>query len=168
MKYINVLVSSCLGLSLTGCITVNHIKPQDVKNLSGPNDVITNKSLNGNNPKGKEYSGSFELRKQEIPYTYLKAFCVSQQGTFKQAYHTDYSYVSNTDPKVGYEHISNVSGGFYCDSKQPWSVSIEPTSTRYNTFDRSMTAITLLTKVIPNSQLEAISRNQNYKNQQVV
>lgn len=148
-RHIMKTITSILGLSfvtsIIGCVTVDHIKTSDVSKFKGPNEVITSKKLNGKDGTGKEYITSDVLLDHQIPYTYLKTYCESQNGRFSQTYQSKFSRL--TKPIQGYTNIAlPYIGGFTCTASQPWGVTIEPISNRYNR-NAQLTFMTLKTEI---------------------
>lgn len=146
MKIIKSIIGLSLVTSMTGCITVKHIKTSDVSQFKSPSELITSKQLNGKNGTGKEYVTDSTLLDHQIPYTYLKTYCESQKGHFSQTYQSKFAKLMK--PIQGYTNIAlPYIGGFTCTAYPSWGVSIEPVSNRYNR-NTQLTFMTLKTELV--------------------
>ncbi|GAM30632.1 hypothetical protein P23_1135 [Acinetobacter calcoaceticus] len=164
MKNINLLNVLSLCLIFTGCETVKSIKISDVNAYNTPNHLITAKFINGKDGGGKEYLFEDAVPDALIPYTYMSNLCASQDGRFFQMSKSIFQYLKGTHiPALNNQRFISATGTFKCAAKVPWSISIEPTSSRIGGMGQPLNFVTLKTVVISDNEIYrnvAISQSQ--------
>ena len=154
MKNINLFTFLSVCLPFAGCVTVNSIKPSDVKAYNTPNHLIASKSLNGKNGKGKEYLFEDAVADALIPYTYMSNLCASQDGRFFQMSKSMFQYLSGTHiSALNNQRLVSATGTFKCAAKTPWNISIEPISSRIGGMGQPLNFVTLKTMVISDDEV---------------
>lgn len=166
MKNINLFTFLSVCLPFAGCVTVNSIKPSDVKTYHTPNHLITSKSLNGKDGNGKEYLFEEAVPDALIPYTYMSNLCASQDGRFFQMSNSMFRYLSGTHiSALNNQRLVSAIGTFKCTAKTPWNISIEPISSRIGGMGQPLNFVTLKTMVISDDEVyRDVAAYQSQKN----
>lgn len=166
MKNINLFTFLSVCLPFSGCVTVNSIKPSDVKAYDTPNHLITFKSLNGNEGNGKEYLFEDAVPDALIPYTYMSNLCASQDGRFFQMSKSMFRYLNGTRiSALNNQRLVSATGTFKCAAKIPWNISIEPISSRIGGMGQPLNFVTLKTMVLSDDEVyRDVAAYQSKKN----
>lgn len=138
----------------------------DVKAYNTPNHLITSKSLNGKDGKGKEYLFEDAVPDALIPYKYMSNLCASQDGRFFQMSKSMFQYLSGTHiSALNNQRFVSATGTFKCAAKKPWNVSIEPISSRIGGINQPLNLVTLKTFVISDDDVyNNVAAYQSKKN----
>ncbi|WP_447506085.1 hypothetical protein [Acinetobacter pittii] len=154
MKNINLLNTLSLCLIFTGCVTAKSIKISDVKAYNTPNHLIAAKFINGKDGGGKEYLFEDAVPDALIPYTYMSNLCASQDGRFFQMSKSIFQYLKGTHiAALNNQRFISATGTFKCAAKVPWSISIEPISSRIGGMGQPLNFVTLKTAVVSDNEI---------------
>ncbi len=130
-----------VGFALHGCTSLDHLNVDSFKSYALPQELITQKKLNGQNGDAQEYIYSWgahggDKEVQSLyPKKYLSAYCAAKGGKFSPVYKSSMSLVKDHWAKkllTTYSSVKQGIGAYRCvqSDGQNWIVSIEPVAER--------------------------------------
>ncbi len=174
MKMNKIGLLGCAALMLQACTATGNLKTDPVAKYASPEELITQKNLNGAGGGAKEYIYAWGASQKGAephslyPRKYLSRYCQAKGGRFSLLYKSTLSLVKEGRARnalAANMHVKQGIGAYQCQMPdgQRWIVSIEPTAEQKSVQYADARAVKLKTELMTEAEAKRFYKELSKK-----